>query len=142
MGTGESQVNGILPLSPAVVTEDAVTVSCTPASDANAPGSGTAGNSTASCSKPTVNSGMVTKANRLKRGKNLRWTIPVILDGQGAVTVVVGTTTVCYVVGAISRQDGRRLSNRQEITVPGTTGYFKYRTFGRLHFPARQLGHP
>ena len=70
----------------------------------------------------TVTSGDVTKARRLEKGKNVRWEISVRPDGNGAVTVVLPVSTDCTAQGAICTQDGRMLSNRLEVTVPGPGG--------------------
>ena len=70
----------------------------------------------------TVAGGEVTKARRLEKGKNVRWEISVTPDGNGPVTIVLPATTDCTAQGAICTQDGRMLSNRLEITVPGPGG--------------------
>ena len=70
----------------------------------------------------TVTGGQVTKARRLEEGKNLEWEIHVTPDGDGAVTIVLPVTTDCTAQGAICTQDRRPLSNRLEVTVPGTGG--------------------
>ena len=70
----------------------------------------------------TVTSGDVVKARRLEKGRNVRWEIHVTPDGNGPVTIVLPATTDCTAQGAICTQDGRMLSNRLEITVPGPGG--------------------
>ena len=74
----------------------------------------------------TVTGGDVVKARRLEPGSsdrnNVRWEISVTPDGNGAVTVVLPTTTDCEAEGAICIRDGRMLSNRLEISVPGPSG--------------------
>ena len=70
----------------------------------------------------TVTSGDVTKARRLEKGKNVRWEIHVTPDGNGPVTIVLPATTDCDADGAVCTDDGRMLSNRLEITVPGPGG--------------------
>ena len=70
----------------------------------------------------TVTSGDVTKARRLEKGKNVRWEISIRPDGNGPVTIVLPVSTDCTAQGAICTQDGRMLSNRLEITVPGPGG--------------------
>ena len=70
----------------------------------------------------TVTGGEVVKARRLEKGKNVRWEIHVTPDGNGTVTIVLPATTDCTAQGAICTQDGRMLSNRLEITVPGPGG--------------------
>ena len=70
----------------------------------------------------TVTGGEVVKARRLEKGKNVRWEISVTPDGNGPVTIVLPVSTDCTAQGAICTQDGRMLSNRLEITVPGPGG--------------------
>ena len=70
----------------------------------------------------TVAGGEVAKARRLEKGKNVRWEISVTPDGNGPVTIVLPVSTDCTAQGAICTQDGRMLSNRLEITVPGPGG--------------------
>ena len=70
----------------------------------------------------TVTGGQVTKARRLEEGRNLEWEMHVRPDGDGAVTIVLPVTTDCTAQGAICTQDRRPLSNRLEVTVPGTGG--------------------
>ena len=67
----------------------------------------------------TVTGGEVVKARRLEKGKNVRWEISVTPDGNGPVTIVLPATTDCDADGAVCTDDGRMLSNRLEITVPG-----------------------
>ena len=70
----------------------------------------------------TVTGGTVTKARRLDRESdtpNVRWEMSITPHGDGTVTVVLPATTDCEAVGAICTADGRMLSNRLEITVPG-----------------------
>ena len=67
----------------------------------------------------TVTGGDLVKANRLVKGKNVRWQIHVRPDGNGAVNIVLPVTTDCASDGAICTQDRRPLSNRLELTVPG-----------------------
>ena len=66
--------------------------------------------------------GQVIKARRLAPPSNAGWEIHVMPDGDGTVTVVLPVTTDCTAQGAICTQDGRMLSNRLEITVPGPGG--------------------
>ena len=49
----------------------------------------------------------------------MRWEISVTPDGDGAVTIVLPQTTDCGATGAVCTDDGRMLSNRLEVTVPG-----------------------
>ena len=66
----------------------------------------------------TVTGGEVTKARRLEKPGNTRWEITVRPDGDGEVAVALPVTGDCDDQGAICTQDGRRLSNRTELTVP------------------------
>ena len=67
----------------------------------------------------TVTGGEVVKARRLEKGKNVRWGIHVTPNGDGTVTIVLPVTTDCNADGAVCTDDGRILSNRLEVTVPG-----------------------
>ena len=67
----------------------------------------------------TVTGGEVKKARRLVDGSNVGWRISVEPTGNGAVTVVLPVTTDCEAQGAICTGDGRMLSSRLEISVPG-----------------------
>ena len=64
-----------------------------------------------------VTGGEVIKARRLERGKNVGWEITVRPAGDGTVTIVLPITTDCAADGAICTEDGRKLSNRLEMTV-------------------------
>ena len=66
-----------------------------------------------------VTGGEVIKARRLERGKSVGWEITVRPGSNGAVTIVLPITTDCAVVGAICTGNGRKLSNRLEVTVSG-----------------------
>ena len=68
----------------------------------------------------TVTGGDVTTARRLDPPSNDEWEIHVEPDGNGAVTIELPVTTDCTAEGAICTQDRRPLSNRLEVTVPGT----------------------
>ena len=70
----------------------------------------------------TVTGGEVAKARRFERGKNLRWEISIQPDSGGTVTVVLPVTTDCDDQGAICTGDGRKLSNRNQLTVAGPGG--------------------
>ena len=70
----------------------------------------------------TVTGGDVVNARRLAPGENIRWEISVTPDGNGAVTIVLPPTTDCEATGAICARDGRMLSNRLQISVPGPGG--------------------
>ena len=67
----------------------------------------------------TVTGGAVKKAGRLEQGSNIGWRITVRPNGNGDVTVVLPETTDCDSQGAICTGDGRKLSNRLELTVSG-----------------------
>ena len=70
----------------------------------------------------TVTGGEVVKARRLERGKNVRWEITVRPDGDGTVTIVLPVTEDRASNHAICTEDGRPLSNRLQIAVPGPEG--------------------
>ena len=70
----------------------------------------------------TVTGGTVKKAKRTEQGSNIHWRITVRPDGNGNVTITLPVTTDCDAQGAICTGDGRMLSNRLEITVPGPGG--------------------
>ena len=67
----------------------------------------------------TVTGGKVVRAKRLEKGGNARWEIHVRPDGDGTVTIVLPATTDCDAQGAVCTADGRKLSNRLELTVSG-----------------------
>ena len=67
----------------------------------------------------TVTGGEISGVRRLKPPGNVRWEIQVTPDSDSAVTIVLPVTTDCTADGAICTGDGRMLSNRLEITVPG-----------------------
>ena len=70
----------------------------------------------------TVTGGSVSKARRLEAGKNVRWEITVQPSSNADVTIVLPITTDCSAEGAICTSDGRKLSNRLEVTVAGPGG--------------------
>ena len=70
----------------------------------------------------TVTGGSVSKARRLEAGKNVRWEITVTPSSNADVTIALPITTDCSVQGAICTSDGRKLSNRLEVTVSGPGG--------------------
>ena len=70
----------------------------------------------------TVTGGSVDKADRLNRPSNIGWKIYVTPTGNGAVTIVLPATTDCTATGAVCTQDGRKLSTRLQITIPGPGG--------------------
>ena len=67
----------------------------------------------------TVTGGTVRKAKRLEQGSNLGWRITVRPDGNGQVVIILPVTMDCNALGAICTEDGRKLSNRLELTVSG-----------------------
>lgn len=67
----------------------------------------------------TLTGGEVFNARRLERGKNVRWEISVRPSDNAGVTVVLPVTTDCASPAAVCTQDGRKLSLRLELTVPG-----------------------
>ena len=67
----------------------------------------------------TVTGGEVVKARRLEKGKNVRWEIHIRPNSQSDVTIVLPATTDCGAEGAICTEDGRMLSSRLEVTIPG-----------------------
>ena len=67
----------------------------------------------------TVTGGAVTKSRRLDKSSNTGWEIHVRPDGNGSVTVLLPVTTDCESEGAICTWDGRKLSNRNDLTVGG-----------------------
>ena len=70
----------------------------------------------------TVTEGSVSKARRLKAGKNVRWEITVTPSSNADVTIALNATTNCTAEGAICTGDGRMLSEPLEITVGGPSG--------------------
>ena len=68
----------------------------------------------------TVTGGSIENASRLTPGSNQGWEITVQPSGNGSVTVVLPATTDCEAEGAICTNDGRMLSNRVEVSIPGT----------------------
>ena len=70
----------------------------------------------------TVSNGDVTRAKRLEQGSNVRWRITVEPDSNADVTIVLPVTTDCDATGAVCTHDGRMLSSRLELTVPGPNG--------------------
>ena len=69
----------------------------------------------------TVTGGEVQEARRLVRGSNTRWETRINPTSNTDVTIVLPITTVCTANGAICTEDGRKLSNRLELTVSGPT---------------------
>ena len=67
----------------------------------------------------TVTGGTVKKAKRMEQGSNIHWRITVRPDSNSEVSIVLPVTTDCDGQGAICTEDGRELSNRNELTVSG-----------------------
>ena len=67
----------------------------------------------------SVTDGTVTRAKRMTQGSNIGWTITVTPDSAADVTMVLPVTTDCNADGAVCTSDGRKLSNRLELTVSG-----------------------
>ncbi len=63
--------------------------------------------------------GVVRKAQRMDKPSNIRWLITVEPNGNGDVKIELPATTDCNAEGAICTGDGRKLSNRLEVTVSG-----------------------
>ena len=70
----------------------------------------------------TVTGGTGLKVRRLEAGKNVRWEITVTPSSNADVTIALPITTDCSVQGAICTSDGRKLSNRVELTIRGSGG--------------------
>ncbi len=67
----------------------------------------------------TVTGGTVKNARRLAKPSNIRWEITVSPSGNGDVVITLPVTQNCSSSGAICTSDGRKLSNRLELTVSG-----------------------
>ena len=67
----------------------------------------------------SVTGGSIENARRLTPGSNLGWEITVEPSGNDSVTLTLPVTTDCTAQGAICTEDGRMLSSRLEVTVPG-----------------------
>ena len=67
----------------------------------------------------TVTNGEVTVAQRMTKGSNVGWKITVRPSGGGDVLIVLPVTGDCDDAGAVCTEDGRKLSNRLELIVPG-----------------------
>ena len=70
----------------------------------------------------TVTGGEISGVGRLEPPGNVRWQIKVTPSSDASVTIVLPVTTDCGADGAVCTDDGRPLSNRLEITVPGPGG--------------------
>ncbi len=67
----------------------------------------------------TVTGGTVTEVRRLEPPGNVRWEITVEPSSDADATIALPVTTDCAAQGAICTSDGRKLSNRLELTVSG-----------------------
>ena len=70
----------------------------------------------------TVTGGKVDNARRLEPRGNVKWEITVEPSGNADITVALPVTTDCASQGAICTSDGRKMSNRLEVTVSGPGG--------------------
>ena len=59
---------------------------------------------------------------RMEQGSNIHWRITVRPDSNSEVSIVLPVTTDCDGQGTICTEDGRELSNRNELTVSGPGG--------------------
>ena len=69
-----------------------------------------------------VTGGTVVKARRLAKPSNVHWEIMVEPDSNADVAIALPAPRACDVAGAICTADGKRLSNRLELTVSGPDG--------------------
>ena len=69
-----------------------------------------------------VTGGEVVRARRLDPPSNVGWEITVVPSSEGDVSVVLPATTDCNDAGAVCTADGRKLSDRNELTVRGPGG--------------------
>ena len=67
----------------------------------------------------TLSGGAVTKARRLAPPSNIGWEITMEPSGNNDVAIVLPADRNCTETGAICTGDGRKLSQRLELTVPG-----------------------
>ena len=70
----------------------------------------------------TATGGKVVNAKRVVRTgeeRNRRWDVTVEPDGDGDVTLVLGTGPACTAAHALCTEDGRQLSAARTVTVPG-----------------------
>ena len=70
----------------------------------------------------TVTGGEISGVHRLEPPGNTRWEIQVRPNSESNLEIVLPVTTDCAADGAVCTGDGRMLSNRLEITVPGPGG--------------------
>ena len=66
-----------------------------------------------------VEGGHIETARRLKKGRNLRWEMTIVPEGDGTVTLTARATTDCASAGATCDADGRRFAGGLSLTVSG-----------------------
>ena len=66
-----------------------------------------------------VEGGRIEKARRLEKGRNLRWEMTVVPEGDGAVTLTARATTDCAAAHAACDAGGRKFAGGLALTVPG-----------------------
>ena len=66
-----------------------------------------------------VAGGRIEKARRLEKGRNLRWEMTVVPEGDGAVMLTAHATTDCAASHAACDAEGRKFAGGLELTVPG-----------------------
>ena len=67
----------------------------------------------------TVTGGTIERARRQVPGSSIAWVITVEPNSNDAVRIVLPATTKCKARGALCTDDGRKLSNSLDFTVPG-----------------------
>ena len=67
----------------------------------------------------TVTGGEITQAKRKVQGSNQTWTIRVLPDGNGAISITLPETTDCNAASAICAYDDRKLSHSTSVFVAG-----------------------
>ena len=67
---------------------------------------------------PEVDGGMVLEASRVDRRSDL-WRLAILPHGSGHVTITLPAGRDCSIRGDICTADGKKLSSRLELTVPG-----------------------
>ena len=67
----------------------------------------------------TVTGGSVTYVRRLEPGRNVRWEITVTPSISTTVHIALNATKDCDAQGAICTEEGRKLSDRLQLAVPG-----------------------
>ena len=66
-----------------------------------------------------VEGGRIEKARRLEKGRDLRWEMTIVPEGDGAVTLTARATTDCAAANATCDADGRKFAGGLGLTVPG-----------------------